>query len=565
MDYDIIANVYSALDNASGGLNKTTILGEFLEKIKGKYEYIYLLQGRIFADYDPRELGMSAQLVIKAISKASGFGEDRIMEEFKRVGDLGEIAYDLVGKHKKQAALFVKKLTVEKVIGNFRKISELEGKGVVSTKIDLVVELLLLASALEAKFLVRNVLGDLRIGVGVGILRDSIVKCCFHPVDSEEKKNYGSEVQGAYDLATDWAVVFEKSCSDKLSDIKLSPGRPVKVMLYPKVKSAEEALRIVGSPAAFEYKCDGFRMMINKDDNGNVKLFTRRLEDVSLQFPEVVEFVKTHIDAKSFIIDSEAIGYDRKTKKYTDFQAISQRIRRKYDIDKLVEKLPVELRVFDVIYLDGENLINKGYEERRGILVGLVKEEEFKVGLAKRIVTDNIDEANEYFAKALSDNQEGLMVKGLDKKYKPGARVGYGVKWKPVDSDFDLVITGAEWGNGKRVGWLTSFDVACRGYDGELLDIGKVGNGIKELEQNVDSDDISFESLTTILKELVTSEDGKHVIVKPEVVVTVQFQNVQKSPTYSSGYALRFPRITRLRPDRSIENIVSVEEIKKEC
>ncbi len=563
MDYFKLCDVYEKLEFTAKGLEKASILAKFLDEIKGEFKYIYLLQGRIFPDYDNRELGMSIQLVIKAIAKASGFSESGVLNEFKERGDLGEVAYELVGKRKQQTSLFSSKLSVEKVFESLLKITTLEGKGTVGTKISLIVDLLHSAVGVETKYIVRTVLADLKIGIGSGLIRDSIVEYCFHPDDMDKKREFASKVQSAYNLATDWAIVFERACENRLDDIKLSPKKPVKVMLYPKVRSAEEALKVVGSPAAFEYKYDGFRMMINKDEDGNVKLFTRRLEDVSIQFPEVVEYVKTHIKGKSFIVDSEAIGYDKKTKKYTEFQAISQRIRRKYDIERLVDELPVELRVFDIIYYEGENMIEKTYEYRREFLSKLIIEEKLKIGLAERIVTDSIDEAHDFFNRALADNQEGLMVKGLDKQYKPGARVGYGVKWKPVDSDFDLVITGAEWGNGKRAGWLTSFDIACRNGNGELLEIGRVGSGVKELEQE-EGGDVSYSELTEMLKVLIISEEGKHVSVKPEIVVTIQFQNVQKSPSYSSGYALRFPRITCLRPDRNVEDITTVEEVEEE-
>ena len=150
-------------------------------------------------------------------------------------------------------------------------------------------------------------------------------------------------------------------------------------------------------------------------------------------------------------------------------------------------------------------------------------------------------------------------MKNLDAPYKPGARVGFGVKIKPVDNEFDLAIIGAEYGTGKRAGWLTSYDLACR-HGEELLEIGKVSTGLKEKEE----EGLSFIELTKKLKPLILSESGRNVKVKPEIVVTVVYQNIQKSPTYSSGFALRFPRITRLRPDRSIDDIARLAEIKKE-
>jgi DNA ligase 1 len=560
MDYRQLCQTYEALGGTTKGLEKTTILAKFLEEIKEKPESIYLIQGRVFPDYDPRELGVSTQILIKAISKSSGHTEKEVIEGLKKQGDLGLAAFELF-KTKKQQGLFTEKLTVEKVVNNLQRIPSLEGKGTTGTKIDLIVDLLHSADAIESKYILRTVMGDLKIGVGNGIIRDAIVEFAFDPKDDVEERREAKEfVQAAYNKATDFGLVFQKACEGKLDDIKLSAGRPVKVMLYPKAKSAEDAFRIVGRPATFEYKYDGFRIMINKDEDGEIKLFTRRLEEVSNQFPDLVEFVRENIKAKSFIIDSEAVGYDPKTKTYREFQAISQRIRRKYEIEKLINELPVGLRVFDIIYLDGESLIDKGYQERRKILEKTIFEEDWKIKLADQITTDSEEVAQEFFQKALDEGQEGLMVKGLDKIYKPGARIGYGVKWKPEDKDFDLVITGAEWGTGKRAGTLTSFDVACQDGQGGLVDIGKVSGGLKEKSE----EGLSYGEMTEMLTGSIISEGGSHIKVKPEIVVTVQYQNIQKSPSYSSGYALRFPRITRMRPDRRAEDVATLGEVERE-
>jgi DNA ligase-1 len=560
MDYLELCKIYEKVESTSKSLEKTRILGEFLDKIKNNPEYIHLLQAKIFPDYDPRELGLSTQLVIKAISKSTGQEEEEVVERLKKTGDLGNSAFELSQK-KKQQGLFTSKLSVEKVLRNLKKITTFEGKGTIKTKIDLIVDVLHSAGPLESKYFIRTVLGDLKIGVGTGILRDSIVENCFKPNSMEEKKELTERVQGAYNKSTDFQVVFEMALENKLDKINLIPGRAVKVMLYPKANGAEDAFRIVGKPAAFEFKYDGFRLMINKDEKGNISLFTRRLEDVSKQFPDVVKYVKNNLKAKTFIIDSEVVGYDPKTKKYKEFQAISQRIKRKYEIEKLIEKLPVELKVFDIIYLDGKSLISKPFEERRRVLGKLIKEDKYKISLAEQIITDDVEKAENFFQKAIEEGQEGLMVKGLDKKYKPGARIGYGVKWKPEDKDFDLVITGAEWGTGKRAGTLTSFDVACQDEHGELLEIGKVSGGLKEKKE----EGLSYGEMTELLEKEIVSESGKHVFVKPKFVATVQYQNIQKSPSYSSGFAMRFPRIVRLRPDRSKEDIATVSEIEKEA
>ena len=571
MDYSIICEVYEALESTTKGLEKTDILANFLEKIRERPEFVYLLQGRLFADYDNRELGISHQLIIRAIGKTSGISDAEVVNEFKKLGDLGKVAESVLKKRKKQTALFSKKLSVEKVMDNLRKLPTIEGTGTVDLKIGFIIDLLHSATPKEAKYIVRTVLGDLKIGVGSGILRDAIAEYCFKPKDLDDKKVCVLAVQEAYDRVTDFAEVFEKACDDSLEKIKLKPGRPIKVMLFPKAKNTEDAFKIVGRPAAFEYKYDGFRVMINKGKDKKIKIFTRRLEEVTKQFPDIVEYVENNVKGNTFILDAEAVGFDAKTKKYTDFQAISQRIRRKYGIMEMRKNFPIELVVFDIIYYNGNSLIKTPFVERRHLIEQIVREENFKIILAKQIITDDPNVVEKFYEKALNDNQEGLMGKNMNAPYKPGARIGYAVKLKPEDKDFDLVITGAEWGTGKRAGWLTSFDVACRNsaevgcrlsvVGDELLGVGKVSTGLKELPEQ----GLSFGEMTDMLEKLLIETKGRRIKVRPEIVVTVQYQNVQKSPTYSSGYALRFPRIIRLRKDRGAEDIATVKEVEEEA
>jgi len=586
MDYSRICEVYGKLEGTSSGLEKTDVLAGFLGEIRDDPEVVYMLRGKLFADYDSRELGVSIQLVIKAIARAAGIREEEVVLKFKEFGDLGLVAEDVLGDGKKQKGLFEKKLSVRRVLENLRKLVEVEGGGSVDLKIGYIVDLLLSASAEEAKYVVRTVLGDLKVGVGVGILRDAIAVHCFEPKDLEDKKVCVRAVQEAYDKATDFREVFERACDDSLEKIKLMPGKPLKVMLFPKAADVDDAFRIVGRPAAFEYKYDGFRVMVNKSEDGEVNVFTRALENVTRQFPEIVEYVEEYVEGKSFILDCEAVGFDAKSGEYTDFQAISQRIRRKYGIAEMRRELPVELVVFDIVYLDGDSLIDVDNEKRRKVIERIVREKEKKIVLAKRIVTQDEKEVERFYGEALDDNQEGLMGRRLDAPYKPGARIGHAVKLKPEDKDFDLVITGAEWGTGKRAGWLTSFDIACRNSSGfrgsgvsgvrddlgsgELVGIGKVSTGLKEVSAEVESpgskveSNLTFKEMTDMLEKLVLKSEGRHVFVRPEVVVSVKFQNVQKSPTNSSGFALRFPRILRVRPDRGVGDIATLDEVAGE-
>ena len=336
-------------------------------------------------------------------------------------------------------------------------------------------------------------------------------------------------------------------------------------MLAQKAKNIKEGFKKLGKPCAIEYKYDGFRMIIHKKGD-QVYLFTIRLENVTKQFPEVAEYVKKYVKGDSFIIDSEAVGYDKKTKEYKSFQDISQRIRRKYNIEKLQKELPVEINVFDIIYYNGKSLLQEPFEKRTAIIKKILKNQKYKIIHAKQIITGSEKEAERFYKKALKDNQEGIMMKNLKSGYKPGRRVGHMLKIKPEERDYDLVITGAEYGSGKRYGWLSSFILSC--YDKKnkkFLEIGKMGTGIKEKStEKSDSKNISFDELTKILIPLIKKEKGKSVQVKPKIIVSVTYQEIQKSPNYNSGFALRFPRFTALREDKPLSEIITLNEIKKD-
>jgi len=562
MKYSQLCEVYEELEKNPSRLKKTEILADFLKKIKQEKdkEIVYLLQGKVFPDYSEKEFGISEQLCIKALSKASGISDKEIVLKWKKTGDLGLVSEEIMSK-KKQNTLFSDKLTTEKVLDNLKKLPELVGKGTVDKKMGLISELLTSASGTEAKYIIRTLLGDLRIGVASGTIRDSISDACFsrNNLDLEESKKFTEAVQEAYDKSTDFALVLEKACKGikELEKTELSPGHPIKVMLALKAESIEDGFERVGKPCAIEYKYDGFRMLINKKENQEISIFTRRLDNVTNQFPDVVEYVKENVKAKSFIIDSEAVGYNKKTKKYTPFQDISQRIKRKYHIEKLIRELPIEINVFDVLYCDGESLIDEPFEKRTELLRKIVTNHKYHIQIAKQLITDDEKKAQEFYKQALKDNQEGVMIKNLNSPYKPGARVGYVLKLKPAENELDLIITGAEYGKGKRAGAYSTFTLSC--FDkktNKFLEIGKA-SGLKEKEEL----GLSFTELTNKIKPLIEKESGREVKVKPKLVVTVVYQNIQRSPTYESGFALRFPRITALRHDRKAEDIATLKEI----
>jgi len=559
MKYVKLVEIYEKLEKTSKRLEKTHIIAEFLKKtsVDDLSVIVLMLQGKLFPNWDDNKIGVASRLILKAINTATGISSARIEKEWKKTGDLGLVAENLV-KEKKQSTLVSHDLSVKKVFDNLRKLATLEGTGTVDKKMQLISELLTSAKPIEAKYIVRNVLEELRVGVGEGSLRDAIVWAFFGDkidlkfsenkidVNREEYNKYIDAVQRAYDLTNDFSSVASAAKKKGLKGI-LEMGikvfRPLKVMLALKVKDVKEGFERCGEKVDVEYKLDGFRIQAHKS-KGEIRLFTRRLEDVTKQFPDVVEAVK-NIKGDSFIIDSEAAGFDPKSGRYLPFQKISQRIRRKYDISSMAKDFPVELNVFDILYYNGKSMLREDFIKRRELIEKIVSGKKRKIVVVKNLITSDAKAIEKFYKESLNDGNEGVMIKNLSAPYKPGARVNYMVKLKPTMETLDLVIVGAEWGEGKRAKWLSSFVLACRDDD-NFLEIGKMGTGIKEKKE----EGVSFEELTKLLKPLITSEKGKSVKLKPKIVIEVNYEEIQKSPTYSSGYALRFPRLKSLRTER---------------
>lgn len=575
MEYIVLAEVFEQLSRTNSRLEKTAILAAFMKDLPEDSidASILLLQGRVFPEWDSRTVGMAGKLVLKAISRATGYSEVDVHNKFKEKGDLGDTALTLVAK-KRQQTLFSAPLTLDGVFSTLQKLASLEGIGSQDVRLAELSKLLTSAKPIEAKFIVRTVVEDLRVGIAGGTMRDGMAFAFFtegvlydsktNSITHTMKPGYHiedvkEELKRALDLTADFSTVLKHVLSGKaLKDIQLRVGTPCKVMLARKERTFSDAFARTGFPVRLEYKYDGFRLQIHK--NGNVvKLFTRRLEDVSAQFPDIVAAVKKHVGVMRCILDGEAVGYDPQTGKYQPFQHISKRIKRKYQVNELVKELPVELTVFDILMMGDDILLDKKLPERlKALNIALRDPKERSLVIAKGLEIDTEAEAEAFYQESLDAGNEGVMIKDLEGIYQPGGRVSTWIKMKPIMDELDLVIVGAEWGSGKRSKWMTSFTLACIGDSGELFEVGKVGTGMKEEESE---EAVSFPQLTKLLEPLVVAQKGKEVRVTPQVVVMVAYEEIQKSPTYSSGYALRFPRVLALRPDRAVDDIAAFDDI----
>jgi DNA ligase-1 len=539
-----MADLYKSLEGTTKKLEKADILANFYKKCADEklYKAVVLSMGTVFPRGE-KELGIADEMMKRIISKVTGAGEKDVVEQFKRTGDLGSAAEKLLSE-RRQRTLGKKELTIDLVFDNLRELPEISGSGSQDKKISLIAELLSSASPEEAKYIVRTTLGQMRIGVAAGLVRDAIAKAF-----SQDKK----EIEHIYNLIGDYGHVAEQAKKGRLR-AEITLGRPIHVMLAERggddIKAAVESFE----NAAIETKYDGFRVGIHKDGN-KVQVFSRRLENVTNQFPDIAEWAKEQLKSKECIVDGEACAYDAAKGKTLPFQQLSRRIQRKYDIEKMVKEIPVQVNLFDIILLNGENLMSEPLRERWKKLRSIVKESRH-FRLAHHLETKNVKEAEEFYSNALKEGQEGVIVKNMDAHYQPGRRVGYWLKVKPILEPLDLVIIGAEWGEGKRAKWLSSMLLACR-KGSKLVDTGKMASGFTE-EQ--------LEELTKKLKSLIVETEGKFVKIKPEIVVEIGYEEIQKSPKYESGYAFRFPRLLRIRSEeekgpRDADTLQTIEKI----
>jgi DNA ligase-1 len=576
MDYSSLVAVYRTLEKTPARLGKVdAIAGLLREADPGMLPKVtLLLQGMVFPAYSSREIGIADRTVIRIIASATDYKESDVVRDYKKTGDLG-LTVETVMRKRSQSTLSRKRLDVDRIFGSLRELASVQGSGSQDRKMRIVAELIMHSSPEEAKYIVRTILGQLRVGVAEGVVRDAIAKAFFPGAEGAESKDVVNAIEWAWFLRPDYGEVARIAREDGmegLRGVRLSPGRPYLVCLAERTGSLQEALESFQKPA-LEYKYDGARIVIHKK-GGRVWLYTRRLEDVTEQFPEVAERARESIRAEECILEGEMLATDPRSGKPMPFQSLSQRIKRKYGIRDMAGRIPVEVNLFDMVYSAGDDLFGLPLAERRRMLEAAVKPSPgFR--LAKQLVTRDLEEAEAFYKEALEHGQEGVMVKNLEAAYQPGRRVGYWLKVKPTMENLDLVIIGATWGTGKRTGWMGSFLLGVRDEAGGFLECGMIGTGIKEKEPGEGSgpgeeaedggreEGVTFARLTGLLRPHIRREEGNHVDIGPSVVVEVAYEEIQKSPTYSSGYALRFPRVVRIRADRRPEDADTAERIGK--
>jgi len=558
MDYLTLAEAFERLEKTPSYLEKNSIIAELLRQTPPEEieRVVLLLLGRTTPAYVSQETGVGLAQLKKAVANASGYSLSEVEKLMREIGDLGEVARKLMEK-KKQVTLFTERLTVKRVFEGIRRLPEITGEGSVDRKIIAISELLTSSRPLEAKFIVRTVLGDLRIGVAEGRLRDAIAAA--FKVDPEE-------VEHAYMLTTDYSLVARAAAeggAKGLRQLGVMVGHPVSPMLAQRAEDIAEILERMKGKAAFEIKLDGIRIQAHKDGE-KIYLFTRRMEDYTSMFPDLIPPLRQALKPRQVIVDGELVALDKKTGKPMPFQEVLKR-RRKYGVEESAEAIPVEFNIFDVLLVDGKAMLDEPYVKRRETLEKIVEEVEGRVKLVEQRVLSDAEKIKEFSDYAIKIGHEGLVAKELNSTYRAGRREFLWLKLKPVLETLDLVVVGGLYGKGKRAGVFGSYVLAARDAEtGKFKTVTKCGSGYT---------DEDLVELTKMFKKLQIREPHEDVEIeidcdayfKPEVVFETAYEEIQVSPAekHTSGMGLRFPRFIRVREDKRPEEATTVQEIEE--
>jgi len=542
-----LAELCEKLEATTKRITMVNLISSFLRKLEPDEigPAVRLIIGRIFPAWSQETLEISWRTIIKTIKNLANANSKDISEAFSKTGDPGDMAKILMekGKKIKQVTLLRSPLTILDVYKCFLSIANVKGPGSKKKKEGLLYGLLSRASPLEVKYIIKDILGEMRHGVSEGLMEEAITKAFGASLE---------QVKRAHMLLGDLGDVAHIALTrgaQQIREVKIRLFHPIKPMLAQPVENVEEALKEHGGKTAFEYKLDGARVQIHLK-NGKVAIFSRRLTNVTHSLPDVVKLILDEIKVNEAILEGEVIAIGGEDKPLP-FQHLMRRFHRVKDIEKMVKEIPVQLYLFDVLYLNEKMMIDEPYIRRWEHL----EEISGNIRLTPRIITSDAQEAQKFFEKSKKEGHEGLVAKKLDSNYTPGIRGKKWLKIKGILDTLDLVIVAADWGYGRRHEWLSDYYLAAKDEKtGKFMVIGKTFKGLTDKE---------FKEITKRLLELKIAEKGGTVYVKPEIVVEVAFDEIQQSPKYESGFALRFARITRIREDKGPDEADTIERVRE--
>ena len=561
---------------------------------------VRFVKGTVFPAWSSQTLDVGPALLHETIAQAAGPNIDSADVE-NRLADYGEIgavaaSYDLSGQRGLSAFTTSTSdpLTITRVNDTLRAVASASGDGSESRRRDLLFGLFSKASSSEARILARLTLGEMRIGVGTGTVRDAIISGFIQPPtdndiesakthedaqpapvasqsqtdntdvsisedeqtersnpDSSANSDSAAVVERALQVSNDYgmvATVARNQGRAGLADISLEVGRPIQAMLAQAADSVDAV--DTWDAVAAETKFDGARVQIHTDGE-SVSLYSRNMENVTDPLPEIVEFISQRVTVPA-ILDAEVVAVSDDGNPLA-FQEVLRRFRRKYDIDAMRDSVSLNVYVFDCLHVDDTDLLDMSLRQRRDKLRGLFETTD---ALSPFQITTETDVIAQARTQALSNGHEGVMLKDPDSTYNPGSRGQHWLKHKPDVETLDLVVTGAEWGEGRRANVFGTFVVSARttADEPQFEPLGKVATGLT---------DDQLDALTEQLRPHVRSEDGQTVMIEPAIVVEVGYEAIQRSPTYTSGFALRFPRVVGIRHDKAVSDVDSLSRVRR--
>jgi len=571
MKFSVLSDSLEKMEKTSKRLELTGILVELLKKTPNEIiaKVIYLIQGKLKPNFEGVELGIAEKLVIRAISKSAGVTIKKIEDDYNDGGDLG-ITVSNILKQKTQTTFSAETITLERVYETLLKISTLQGKGSQDMKIKYISSLLNDATPEESKFILKILLGTMRLGVAENTVMDALAIAFTNSKENREL------VENAYNVSSDLGKVSEVLAQDGLDGLlkfNVSLFSPIRPMLADRVKSEEEAVKRIENEFAAEYKLDGERVQIHIQDD-KVILFSRSLENITNYYPDIVEKISDTINADDGIFEAEIVAINANTGNFLPFQELMHR-RRKHKLDQAITNYPITVNFFDILYHNGKELLNYSYNERRKNLEGVIKENEFAKLIPMSIVNNTTD-ISDVLENSINSGCEGLMLKVLNANYRAGSRGSNWLKLKreyqnELGDSLDLVVVGAFFGRGRRTGKYGTLLLST--YDSEndsFPTICKVGTGFTD--ENLDQ---LFQILSNkvILKKnpRVESSIESDIWFEPELVLEVVASEITLSPIHKTGlnlirkdtgFALRFPKFTgKIRTEKLAEDASCPEEV----
>ncbi|MEM4733049.1 MAG: ATP-dependent DNA ligase [Candidatus Bathyarchaeia archaeon] len=573
MDYAVIAEVYERIEATTKRLEMTDLLVDLLKRTPKDAidKVVYLTQGKLYPDFVGLEIGVAERLAIKALARAAGRKESEIEEDLKKSGDIGETAQNFIAK-KRQVTFFQKPLTVQRVYETLDKMAKTTGSGAVDTKMALLAGLLSDATPKEAKYIMRTVTGNLRLGIADMTVLDALAIAYGGGKEAREL------TERAYNISSDLGRVAQVLAERGLEGIKqfqVIVFEPIRPMLAERLSSPEEILEKLGGKCVAEYKYDGERVQAHKKGD-EVVLYSRRLENISDQYPDAIALVREHVKAKEAILEAECVAVDLDTGEMRPFQELMHR-RRKYEIEHAMEQYPVSLFMFDALYVDGKDLTLESYPVRRKALEKVLKESD-RVKAAKHILTSNAAELEAFFEEAIAEGCEGLICKSVEKDsvYQAGARGWLWIKYKrdyksEMTDTVDLVVVGAFHGRGKRAGTYGALLLAAYNSEMDTFEtVTKCGTGFTDKDL-AELPEMLRKHVIPRKHSRVQSTLEADVWFEPKLVLEILGAEITLSPIHTcamdsirkgSGLAIRFPRFTgKYRADKAAEDATTSSEI----